>query len=122
MTAATAAAMGGRFDGGLPKIAAMQEGEAGVEAEQLAVQLWNRDGFHSSRQRRDDWIILHVEAGKDLGDDGDAVVLPPGEAAVDDEVERGGAPEVAPPGGEDLGAGAFPGGEERDDVAENVVG
>jgi hypothetical protein len=29
---------------------------------------------------------------------------------------------VAPPGGEDLGTGAFLGGEKRDDVAEDDVG
>ena len=38
------------------------------------------------------------------------------------KVERGGAPEVAPPGREDLGAGAVLGGEEGDDGAEDVIG
>jgi hypothetical protein len=38
------------------------------------------------------------------------------------EVERGGAPEAAPPGGEDLGARAFLGGEEGDDFPEDGVG
>jgi hypothetical protein len=38
------------------------------------------------------------------------------------EVERGGAPEVAPPGGEDLGARAVFGGEEGDYLTEEVVG
>jgi hypothetical protein len=38
------------------------------------------------------------------------------------EVERGGAPEAAPPGGEDLGARAFLGGKERDDFSEDGVG
>jgi hypothetical protein len=36
-------------------------------------------------------------------------------------VERGGAPKVAPPGGEDLSAGAVGGGEEVDDVAQDAV-
>ena len=38
------------------------------------------------------------------------------------EVERGGAPQVAPPGGQDRGAPGFLGGEERDDVLEDGVG
>jgi hypothetical protein len=38
------------------------------------------------------------------------------------EVERGGAPEVAPPAGEDLGARAVFGGEKGDDLTEEVVG
>jgi hypothetical protein len=41
-------------------------------------------------------------------------------SAVD--VERGGAPEAAPPGGKDLGARAFLGGEEGDDFPEDGVG
>lgn len=43
-------------------------------------------------------------------------------AELDLEVERGGAEEVPPLGGEGLGAGPVLGGEERDDVAENAVG
>jgi hypothetical protein len=38
------------------------------------------------------------------------------------EVERGRAPEVAPPGGEDLGASAFLGGEEGDYLTEDLAG
>jgi len=38
------------------------------------------------------------------------------------QVERSGAPDVAPPGGEDLRAGAVLGGEAGDDVAEDGVG
>ena len=44
------------------------------------------------------------------------------EEAAAVEVERGGAPEVAPPGREDLGAGAVLGGEEGDDLAQDSVG
>jgi len=53
--------------------------------------------------------------GEDAGDgiDGEGV------AAV--KVERGGAPEMAPPGGEDLGAGGILGGEARDDLTQNGV-
>lgn len=40
--------------------------------------------------------------------------------AVEDE--RGGAPDAVPPGGEDLGARGFLGGEERDYLAEEIVG
>ena len=46
----------------------MEEGEAGIKAEQLAMQLWNREGFHPWSKSRDDWIVIHVEANKDLGD------------------------------------------------------
>ena len=38
------------------------------------------------------------------------------------EVERRGAPDVAPPGREDLGAGAVLGAEEGDDLTEDGVG
>jgi hypothetical protein len=38
------------------------------------------------------------------------------------KVERRGAPEVAPSGREDLGAGAFFGGEQGDDVAKDGIG
>ena len=38
------------------------------------------------------------------------------------EVERGGAPEVTPTGGEGLGAGGILGGEERDYLTQNGVG
>jgi hypothetical protein len=55
--------------------------------------------------------------GDDAGDDGLGDALT---AIV--EVEGRGAPEGAPPGGEDLGAGAFPDGEERDDAAQDLVG
>jgi len=53
--------------------------------------------------------------GEDAGDDIDGAKV----TAV--EVERGGAPEMAPPGGEDLGAGGILGGEERDDLTHNGV-
>lgn len=45
-----------------------------------------------------------------------------GREAIGLEVEGRGAPEGAPPGGEDLGAGAFLGREERDDAAQDLVG
>jgi hypothetical protein len=48
--------------------------------------------------------------GEDAGDDIDGAKV----TAV--EVERGGAPEMAPPGSEDLGAGGILGGEERDNL------
>ena len=38
------------------------------------------------------------------------------------EVQRGGAPDVPPPGRQDLGAGTFLGGEEGDDLPEDGVG
>lgn len=59
--------------------------------------------------------------GEDAGDEAGwgRLVLA---AEVDVEVERGGAEEVAPPGGEGLGAGAVLGGEQRDDAAESVDG
>ena len=53
--------------------------------------------------------------GEDAGDDIDGAKV----TAV--EVERGGAPEMAPPGGEDLGAGGILGGEARDDLTQNGV-
>jgi hypothetical protein len=67
--------------------------------------------------------------GEDARDEGSEgmvivgeVVAEAGEAvAVAVEVEGGGAPEVAPPGGEDLGAGAALGGEEGYDVGEDGV-
>jgi hypothetical protein len=37
------------------------------------------------------------------------------------EVERGGTPEMAPPGGKDSGAGDILGGEERNDLTQNGV-
>ena len=58
--------------------------------------------------------------GEDARHDG-VEVLPVFAEPVVVEVERGGAPEVAPPGGEDLRAGAFLGGQERDDVLEDAV-
>ena len=63
--------------------------------------------------------------GKDVRDDGNAGIDVRGQAAGGEltvvEIERGGAPEVAPPGREDLGAGAVLDGEEGDDVAEVIV-
>jgi hypothetical protein len=55
-------------------------------------------------------------SGEDAGDDIDGAKV----TAV--KVERGGAPEMAPPSGEDLGAGGILGGEERDDLTQNGVG
>ena len=57
--------------------------------------------------------------GEDAGDGGLVGVL---RAAAGREVERRRAPERAPPGGERLSARAVLGGEERDDVAEDLVG
>jgi hypothetical protein len=57
--------------------------------------------------------------GEDVGDDADAGGDGRELAVV--EVERGGAPEVAPAGREGLGAGAILDGEEGNDVAEVVV-
>ena len=57
--------------------------------------------------------------GEDAGDSGLVGVL---RAAAGREVERRRAPERAPPGGERLRARAILGGEERDDVAEDLVG
>jgi hypothetical protein len=53
--------------------------------------------------------------GEDAGDDIDGATV----TAV--EVERGRVPEMAPPGGEDLGAGGILGGESRDDLTQNGV-
>jgi len=71
-------------------------------------------------------------SGEDAGDDTDGAKFTAvtvdggddidGEEVTDVEVERGGAPEMAPPGGEDLGAGGILGGEERDDLTQNGVG
>lgn len=60
--------------------------------------------------------------GKDAGDDVGADFIPAGGELTAVEIKRGGEPEVAPPGREDSGAGAFLGGEEGDDVAEHGVG
>jgi len=59
--------------------------------------------------------------GEDAGDGSDEGPVGVGELAAV-EVERGGAPDVAPPGGEGLDAGGVPGGEEGDDFAEDGVG
>ena len=59
---------------------------------------------------------------EDPGDDGDALALLPGEAAVGVEVEWRRAPEVAPPRGEHGGPRGVLGGEEGDDAAEDLVG
>lgn len=62
------------------------------------------------RYETDEFIFSLTAAA--TGDQGTAI-----------EVERGGAaPDVAPPALEDLGAGSFGGGEQRDDVAEDAVG
>ena len=54
-----------------------------------------------------------VSDDREIGGGGEATAV---------EVERGGEPEVAPPGREDLGAGAVLDGEEGDDLAEEFVG
>lgn len=59
-----------------------------------------------------------VVGGEDAGHDAGVII---GEIAAV-EVERGGAPEVSPPGGEDLGACGLLGWEEGDDVAQYGVG
>lgn len=65
------------------------------------------------------------DGGDDAGDgDGEGVplvVAAEGEEATVVEAERRGAPEMAPPLGEDLRGAGFPGGEAGDDVAEDVV-
>lgn len=55
-----------------------------------------------------------------IGEDGAGVDIIGEETEV--EIERGGVPEVAPPGGEGLGAGALVCGEEGDDFFEHSVG
>jgi hypothetical protein len=80
--------------------------------------------------------VVHGEAeaaagarvgGEDARDESREAIVVVGEVvaeageAVAVEVEGGGAPEVAPPGGEDLGAGAVLCGEEGDDVGEDGV-
>jgi hypothetical protein len=65
---------------------------------------------------RDEGSEGMVIVGEVVAEAGEAVAV-----AVAVEVEGGGAPEVAPPGGEDLGAGAALGGEEGDDVGEDGV-
>jgi hypothetical protein len=57
--------------------------------------------------------------GKDVWHDGSEIV--PNDVMTD-KVERRRAPEVAPSGREDLGAGAFFGGEQGDYVAEDGIG
>jgi hypothetical protein len=59
--------------------------------------------------------------GKDARDDA-IEEIPVGGEVTAVKVKRRRAPEVAPLGSEDLGAGAFLGGEERDDLAEDSVG
>lgn len=71
------------------------------------------------------WARVGGEDGGDDAGDGDGegvplVVAAEGEATVV-EAERRGAPEMAPPLGEDLRGAGFPGGEAGDDVAEDVV-
>ena len=53
--------------------------------------------------------------GEDAGDDID------GENVNAVEVERGGTPEMAPPGGEDSDVGGILGGEQRNDLTQNGV-
>lgn len=61
------------------------------------------------------------DAGDGYGEGVPLVVAAEGEEATVVEAERRGAPEMAPPLGEDLRAAGFPGGEASDDVAEDVV-
>jgi hypothetical protein len=60
--------------------------------------------------------------GKDVRYNTCSVLRAPMGEVTTVEVKRGGAPEMAPPGREDLGAASFLGGEERDDVAEDGIG
>ena len=40
-----------------------------IKAQELAVQLLNRDWLNPSRQGGHDWIVIQIEASHDLGDD-----------------------------------------------------
>lgn len=62
--------------------------------------------------------------GNDIGINAskDVLVGVDGEEVLAVEVERRGAPDVAPPRLDDLGADGLLGGEERDDLAEDRVG
>jgi len=60
--------------------------------------------------------LLEALSGKDEGDHGLGVEV----RCVEDE--RGGEPDVAPPGGEDLGATGFLSGEKRNYLTEDGVG
>ena len=53
----------------MPEIAAVEEGAAGIKTEELTMQLRDRDWFHACIKSRDDRVIFHVKASKDLGDD-----------------------------------------------------
>jgi hypothetical protein len=59
---------------------------------------------------------------EDFGDDGDTVTLLPADAMVDNKVERGAAPEVAPPRGEKDCLHGTLDGEEGDNDAEDLIG
>jgi len=63
-----------------------------------------------------------VEAGEHEVGDGEAAGGAPVRGVLVCEVEQRREPERAPPGGERLRARAILGGEERDDVAEDLVG
>ena len=63
-----------------------------------------------------------VEAGEREVGDGEAAGGAPVRGVLVCEVEQRREPERAPPGGERLRARAILGGEERDDVAEDLVG
>jgi hypothetical protein len=62
--------------------------EHGIEAAEVADAVNIAEGETASRTR---------VCGEELGDNGDAVAHLPGKAVVNDEVEGGGAPEMAPP-------------------------
>lgn len=85
-----------------------------------AVEVWLDGGPAGRRQDEaaDGAAVRLADAGHEV----DAGCPRAGAEAVAVEVERGGAPEAAPTGGEDLGAGAVDGGEEVDDVAQDAVG
>ena len=91
------------------------------------------DGFHEPAGEADEGERpgVRAEGGGDgaahgardgVGARGPALGAAAGEEVGVDEDERRRAPERAPPGGERLRARAILGGEERDDVAEDLVG
>ena len=67
VTAPTATTTRGSIGRGLAKVGAVKKTEAGIKAQELAVELLNRDRFHPSRKRRDD--MEYVQSGKNFGDD-----------------------------------------------------
>ena len=65
----TTTSTGGDVDRRLAQIASLKHVEAGVEAQELAIQLLNRNRFDPHRQGRDHRVVVDVEAGDDMGDD-----------------------------------------------------